>query len=182
MADERRFFEEIARLEKWTKPLKDEQRLILYEELKHIPHEALKDIVGELIHSLRPNSPFPSIADLKEAWIAWKASHPEKIAREYEEEACSECGGKGYFEVVYEVVPSRFGTVEYTTMLPCAKCRNWKKIWGQKPKKLWTKAEIEAHPTFYLKGNISTPAGVEKRRNVRPLAERVGKSLDDIPF
>jgi len=100
---------------------------------------------------LRPGSPFPSINDLKEAWIAWKASHPEKIAREYEEEFCSECGGKGYFEVVYEVVPSRFGLIEYTTILPCAKCRNWKKVFGEKPRKLWTREEIEKHPTFYLK-------------------------------
>ena len=173
---------QVQRLEKWCKKLTEDQKDVLYEQLKHIPAEAFRDVVTDFIHSLRPGSPFPSITALKEAWIAWKASHPEKIAREYEEEFCPECGGKGYFEVVHEVVPSKFGPVEYTTMLPCAKCGNWKKIWGQKPKRLWTKEEIKAHPIFYLKGDISTPAGVEKRRNVRPLAEGVGKSLNDIPF
>ena len=106
------FTSQIQKLEKWCKRLTDDQKDLLYEQLKHIPAEAFRNIVNDFIHSLRPGSPFPSINDLKEAWIAWKASHPEKIAKEYKEEFCPECGGKGYFEVVNKVVLSRFGPIE----------------------------------------------------------------------
>ena len=143
MIGQEEFFDEIKRLEKWTRLLSDGQREILYQELKHIPLEALREIVSELIDSLKPRTSFPSIAQIKEAWIAWLQGHPEIQTREFEEEHCFECGGKGYIEVVYDSVRvAGGGAVEYKTILPCGACRNWKKVWARKPKKLWTVAEI----------------------------------------
>ena len=152
------FVAEIHRLENWCKRLTDEQKDLLYEQVKNIPAAAFREIVSGFIESLRPGSHFPSVRDFKEAWIEYLSSHPEMQAWKYESEFCDECSGKGYFVVVYKRVPLERGIVEYTTLFACAKCNNWKKIWGKRPKRLWTRAEIEDHPHFYLKEGISRKA------------------------
>ena len=165
MIEQEKFFEEIKRLEKWTRPLSEDQREILYQEMKHIPEQALKDIVSELISSVKPKSAFPSISELKDVWIAWLQSHPEMQTTEFEDEYCFDCAGKGYIEVVYDTVKvAGGGVVEYKTILPCGACRNnWKKVWSRKPKKLWTVAEIrEKHPEWRIVGN--------------------SESINDVPF
>ena len=184
MIGESEFFEKLTKLERWTKPLKDEQRLVLYEQLKNIPREALDEIVDGFIDSLRPNSPFPAVRDFREAWIEWLQAHPEKVAWEYEKQYCPECEDKGYFEVVYDMQRTSEGhVIEYTTLLPCAYCRNWKRTWGVKPKKMWTLEEINRHPRFYLKGEPK-PAKHQgqRRRNITELANKSLKGIDDVPF
>ena len=146
----RTFEEGIKKIEAWTKRLTDVQRKLLYEELKNIPDEPFKDIVSEFVTSLRPGSSFPSIQDFKQLWHIWLTAHPEKQAHENQNEYCPECEGTGCFDVIYR----RAGRIEYKTLLPCASCNNWRKIWGKRPKRLWTRAEIESHPQLELVDRI----------------------------
>jgi hypothetical protein len=94
------FFNELERLDSWCsgRKLTDEQNVVYWQTLGHIPHRAFKDIISRRLKSTRPNAPMPSPDDLLSDWNIWRQEHPSfVVSEEREAEPCRECGGSGLF-------------------------------------------------------------------------------------
>jgi len=180
------FAEEIAKLEKWTKPLKDEQRELIYQEVKNIPSEAFHDIIQNTINSSSPNSPFPSIKRFKDGWTEWIREHPEKIW-EYPQEECEYCNGRGYLEVWinYDSVKSQYQQGWNAKLYPCGYCNNWKNFFPRnrtlRPKKTYTWEDIEEILKNVEWRRLPPWAGKPKKSiSPKPIPEMVDQIFRDV--
>jgi len=117
--------DQINELERWFKPLRDDQRRVIVARLARIPGAALKDIVSSLIDESPPGGRFPTISQIRMEWARWVKDNPAKITRRPKTK-CQECApgapeGTGFLWFkVYE--DGRL--VEYVCR--CARCRNWR--------------------------------------------------------
>jgi len=136
------FQEKLELMCKWFKKSMDEdQAQILYERIRFIPDEAFREIVDQMIETMKY---FPLINDFKMAWRDWISQNPTKIIDPDQliQEECSECGGTGMLDVWVHPPESVYKGEKlwYSIPFPCGFCNNWKRIFTTK--KTFKRADI----------------------------------------
>lgn len=195
------FYADMEKMKKWfNKRLTPDQEDQWFGKIKHIPPDAWEDIVSDITTSSKF---FPTPATVTEVWIAWRGSHPERMAPEYKQTWCEECGGDGVFSVWYqdyvvskEYIPPGKDPANYLSwyrmFVPCRKCPNWKRHFPTKgdlkPKRFYTKLDIIgkgwllSDPFFSAENKLQPPI-----KNLQQLADMAFKDMpevaqEDFPF
>jgi len=110
----------------WYKQTFSPQQMdIMYQEIKYIPAVAYKDIIKNLIKKQRAR---PTIADIKDGYLQWRASNPDKTMP-YAQTYCLDCHGKGLLWT--KEFNKKLGR-EYTNVYRCAACTNWRSVTSEK--------------------------------------------------
>ncbi len=94
------------------------------ERLRHIPPNALSDVVDGFVTSRRPTpGQFPTVNEISMEWYQLRKDHPEKCAPTEEWTPCKGCGGSG-FVTFRQLVALTLR--EYDVTARCGECRNWR--------------------------------------------------------
>ena len=102
----------------YRRSMDEKQHDILFNQVKHIPSAAFKDIIDALINDSKY---FPTIQEIKNRYQNWRSAHPEQ-ATGYEKTLCLDCQGKGFLwtSEFHEALGRN-----YTYCYRCGSCHNW---------------------------------------------------------
>ncbi|MBW1678375.1 MAG: hypothetical protein JRJ79_17730 [Deltaproteobacteria bacterium] len=168
----------------YRKKLDDDQILLWYKRISHLPLEAWRWIVDTIIDA---DKFFPTPERVKGLFSDWLREHPERSAQRYEQTWCDDCEGKGYHRIWYQdprikgyVVDGRAREMWYSTIVPCSQCQNWKGAFPRsgplKPIKYWTRQAL-LDAGYILENPKTNPPPSRSWNSVDEMAEDIA-----IPF
>ena len=113
------YAENMKTMTSWYRRSMDEkQHDILFNQVKHIPLPAFKEIVESIINDSKY---FPTIQEIKNRFQSWRSAHPDQ-ATGYERTPCLDCHGKGF---IWTLERNEDLQHNYSHVYRCGACNNW---------------------------------------------------------
>ncbi|MCP4569754.1 MAG: hypothetical protein GY841_19410, partial [FCB group bacterium] len=138
-----------------------------YDDLKKIPSEARKYILD----ALKKNDKLP--LNLPKAIRAihyqWRQDHPDK--RAFQKEECEHCDSTGHLRFLAK------NWYEYDAR--CGHCGNWRRTLGELAAYAMYDYQIEGMGGLIIRTAYDSAFGGAKRRDLMPLLEKIGKSINE---